>query len=238
MFLRSLAIQGSWNYRTMIGGGFAFALLPVLGTIYRGRPDALHDALERHRQIFNSHPYLVGVALGGVARLESEGADPDVIDRFKSAVRGSLGSLGDGLVWAGWRPVCAIAALVLLYAGARWWVAVGTFIIVFNIGHFALRGWGFHVGYHHGLSVAGQLRRAHVTDASGVLSAIGAVLLGALLPLLIASAPPDPATALPWLSAAVLACIVGLRWGNKVRTPSVIVLFGAALLALVSRVLA
>jgi len=238
MFLRSLAIQGSWNYRTMIGGGFAFTLLPVLRAIHRDRPDALHDALDRHRQIFNSHPYLVGVALGAVARLESEGVDPDVIDRFKSAVRGSLGSLGDGLVWAGWRPVCALAALVLLYAGTPWWVAVTTFLIAFNAGHLALRGWGFHIGYHYGLSVAAQLRRAHVTDTSGVLSAVGAVLLGTLLPLLIAAAPPDPAAALPWLGAAVLACVVGLRWGNRVRTPAVLALFGAAALALVARVLA
>ena len=27
---RTFAVQGSWNYRTMIGGGMAFAILPLL----------------------------------------------------------------------------------------------------------------------------------------------------------------------------------------------------------------
>ncbi len=238
MFLRSLAIQGSWNYRTMIGGGFAFALMPALRAIHGEQPAALRDAIERHRGIFNSHPYLVGVALGAVARLEAEGTDPATIDRFKSAVRGSLGSLGDGLIWAGWRPAWAMVALILLHVGAPWWSAVLAFLVGYNAGHLALRGWGFHIGYHHGLAVAGQLRRAHVAEASGVLASVGAVLLGVLLPLVVAAAPPDTQRMLPWLGAAVLACAAGLRWGNQVRTPCVVAIFGAALVTLIGRVLA
>ena len=34
MLLRSLVIQGVWNYRTMLGTGFAFALLPTLKRVY------------------------------------------------------------------------------------------------------------------------------------------------------------------------------------------------------------
>ena len=35
---RTFAVQGSWNYRTMIGGGMAFAMLPLLRRIYAGDP--------------------------------------------------------------------------------------------------------------------------------------------------------------------------------------------------------
>src|SRR5262245_42922529 len=98
-FLRSFAIQGSWNYRTLIGCGFAFTLIPVLRTIYAARPEEYEAAVQRHTALFNSHPYLSPMALGAVAVLEATEA-PAVVDRFKSAVRGSLGSLGDRLIWA------------------------------------------------------------------------------------------------------------------------------------------
>ena len=124
IFARSLVIQGSWNYRTLIGGGFAFALLPLLRAIHRAEPERLREAVERHAVLFNSHPYLASIALGAVAVLEESREDPRLIERFKAALRGSLGTLGDQLVWAGWRPVCVLLALALLMDGAAWWVGV------------------------------------------------------------------------------------------------------------------
>jgi mannose/fructose/N-acetylgalactosamine-specific phosphotransferase system component IID len=233
MFLRSLAVQGSWNYRTLLGGGFAFALLPVLRAIHRDQAGELGRAIERHRQIFNAHPYLVGVALGAVARLESEGAAPDAIERFKSAVRGSLGSLGDSLVWAGWRPVWAIITLVLLFCGVPWWLAASSFLVGYNAGHLALRGWGFHIGYYHGRGVADQLKRARIAGVQGSLARIGAFLLGLLLPLVVAgpaSAPPH------WveLTAATAALALGLRLGPAARTPAAVAVAGSLLVALIA----
>ena len=93
-FLRSFLIQGSWNNRTMIGGGFAFALLPILRRIYRGDPEAFKESLQRHSEHFNAHPYLANLALGAASRMEEEGRDPEEIRRFKLAVRGALGKHG------------------------------------------------------------------------------------------------------------------------------------------------
>ncbi len=93
LFLRSFSVQGSWNYQTLIGTGFAFLLLPALRRVYRGEEEALREAVARHSELFNSHPYLVTVAAGAVARLEEERTPPEVIRRFKSALRGCLGSL-------------------------------------------------------------------------------------------------------------------------------------------------
>ena len=64
-FVRSFTIQGSWNYRTMIGGGFGFALLPVLRGLFEG--ERFDEALARHCDHFNSHPYLAGLALGATS---------------------------------------------------------------------------------------------------------------------------------------------------------------------------
>jgi PTS system mannose-specific IID component len=227
MFLRSLAIQGSWNYRTLIGSGFVFALLPALRSIYADRPEALARAIERHRQLFNSHPYLVGVALGAVTRLEAEATEPATIDRFKAAVRGSLGGLGDGLIWAGWRPLWAIVALLLVTLGAAWWVAVLVFLAGYNLCAVALRGWAFHVGYYHGREVARQLRRAHVANIQDRLADAGAIALGVLLPLLVVASPAGSLPGLPWLVAAVIGAGLAIRFGNAIRTPVVMALLAA-----------
>jgi PTS system mannose-specific IID component len=217
MFLRSFAIQGSWNFRTLIGTGFAFALLPALRAVYRGRGSELDAAALRHANLFNSHPYLVGVALGAVSRLEAEGEDPGVIDRFKSAVRGSLGSLGDAIVWAGWRPACALLGLVLVFGGAPWWLGPLAFLLVYNIGHVGLRVWGFRTGFRSGRDVGLKLRKAHLADAQQDVARAGVFMLGVLLPLLVVRAGDVPGFSW-WIVCAVLA-ILGLRFGAIARTP-------------------
>jgi PTS system mannose-specific IID component len=236
MFVRSFAIQGSWNYRTLIGNGFAFALLPALREIFRGRPADFDAAVGRHTGIFNSHPYLAGVALGAVARLEAEGAQPSVIERFKSAVRGSLGSLGDRLIWAGLRPACGLFAIAILFAGAPWWVAVLAFLVIYNIGHIALRIWGFRLGLHYGKGVGEHLRRSHFGDVQSATATAGAFLLGFLIPIAatggLASAPVPPTVAI----VAFVAAAIGLRFGNRLRTPVAIALAGFALFGLVYEV--
>lgn len=232
VFARSFAIQGSFNYRTLIGNGFAFALLPALREIFRGRPADLREAVDRHTRVFNSHPYLSGIALGAVATLEGDGASPVVVERFKSALRGSLGSLGDSIVWAGWRPVCTLLVLLLLLIGVPWWATVLVFLGVYNAGHLALRGWAFRLGLSSGRAVGEQLRRAPLSKVQGGISRAGAFLLGCLLPIAVAgglvSSPMPPAT----IVLAVGAAVLGLGAGHRVRTPAVLALAGFMLVGL------
>lgn len=217
VFLRSFAIQGSWNYRTLLGTGFAFALLPVLREVYRERA-ALHAAVDRHAALFNSHPYLAGIALGAVARLEAEGASHDLIERFKAAIRGSLGQLGDRLVWAGWRPTCMLLALVLLFAGLPWWAAVATFLLIYNAGHLALRWWALRIGFESGRQVAERVRGAGLEGLRERIASAGALCAGLVLPLLIARGVGNEPVA-PWGSAlAIGAAVLGVYFGGRIRT--------------------
>ena len=73
VFARSFLIQGSWNYRTMLGSGFAVAMLPALRLIFRENPVALEASVRRHLEHFNAHPYLSNIALGAALRLEADG---------------------------------------------------------------------------------------------------------------------------------------------------------------------
>jgi mannose PTS system EIID component len=236
MLLRSLLIQGSWNYRTLIGNGFAYALLPALRHIYRDRPDALQAAVVRHSGLFNSHPYLSPLALGAVGALEGV-ESPEVIERFKAAVRGSLGTLGDRLVWSGWRPVCALFALLLITLGASWWAGLLAFLLVYNAGHVALRWWSFRFGLAHGKHVGEQLRAIPVQRAQHTLDFAGALLVGALLPLVVAEPVLPGWGGTLWTAALALAAILGLRFGGRVRSPLALVLATATLAALLVSVL-
>lgn len=220
VFLRSFAIQGSWNFETLVGYGFAFALLPLLRVVYRDRPDALAAAIGRHAQLFNSHPYLAPIALGAVARLEAEERPADVIERFKAAVRGALGGLGDRLVWAGWRPVCILGALALLLAGAPWWLAVGGFLLVYNLGHVALRMWAFRIGWVESTGIAVRLRNSWIWDIERVLHSLGPALLGACVVFAVAGrAPLLPRLSPAWLAFAVAGLAFGMATGGRARRP-------------------
>jgi PTS system mannose-specific IID component len=179
LFWRGFAVQGSGNYETLIGTGFAFALLPALRHVYRDDPEALRAAAGRQSELFNSHPYLATVALGAVARLEAEHADPVLIARFKMALRGPLGALGDQLIWLTWRPMCALLGLVVLFLGAPWWAAVLVFLVPYNALHLWLRVRGLRIGLESGLAVAGLLRASPLQLLSVRTADVGAVLVGA-----------------------------------------------------------
>jgi PTS system mannose-specific IID component len=187
VLLRSLALQGSWNYEIMIGNGIAFALEPVLRRLPGGPGgEAYRAALARQCAYFNAHPYLACVALGALARAELDGEPPARIERFRTALCGPLGAAGDRLVWAAWLPACAVFALVLFGLGAGPWPVLAGFLVPYNIGHVALRVWGLRVGWRHGLRVATALATPVLRDGPAWIGRVGAFLAGVCLPLLVA----------------------------------------------------
>jgi PTS system mannose-specific IID component len=219
-FLRSFLIQGSWNYHTMLGSGFAFSILPGLRTLYGSEPQALDAALQRHLEHFNAHPYLAGVALGAALRLEADGADPETVRRFKLAVRGPLGSLGDALVWAAWLPGVSVLALALSWMGLPgWWSAV-IFLVVYNIGHVALRLWGFRVGLAEGRSVGRRLAQANFAGWTARLKGAVALLLGLLVGAVLAGSGGLAASGVLWTVLAVCAFLAGLLFGHHAWRPA------------------
>ena len=184
-FLRSFAIQGSWNRRTMLGGGFAFSLLPVLRVLFRHDPQRYAEALNRHSEHFNAHPYLADLALGAVCKMEEDKRLPEEIRRFKLAVRGPLGSVGDSLVWVGWRPATVLATLCLALMGASPGVTVLFFLSVYNLGHLILRIGGFVLGMEKGSQVGDSLRSFSFPLQADRLASLSIFLLGGVLGLVL-----------------------------------------------------
>jgi PTS system mannose-specific IID component len=212
--LRSFLIQGSWNRRTMIGAGFGFSILPALRRVYRDDPKGFEEAVDRHSEHFNAHPYLASLALGAVCRMERDGKGVEEVRRFKLAVRGPLGSLGDSLVWAGWRPATVLAALVLALAGASPAATVLFFLVVYNLGHLLIRVGGFAVGLEKGSQVGDTLRKLALPLQADRLAGVGVFFLGGVLGLVIGRGWGFGIHVLPWAALVAVGLVLGSRLGQ------------------------
>lgn len=184
IFVRLLAIQGAWNYESLLGNGIGFCLEPALRLL----PEGIHStrfksALARESHYFNAHPYLASVAVGALARAELDGEPPERIDRFRTALCGPLGSVGDRLVWAGWLPFCSLASLAIFGLGGNTAVVLAFFLLVYNAGHFGLRLWGLRTGWTHGLHVATALANPVLRKGPQQIGRLAAVATGIAIPL-------------------------------------------------------
>jgi len=213
--LRLFAVQGSYNYERMLGVGVGVAEEPLLRDLDDGK---YRPAVARGAHFFNAHPYLVGLAIGAAARAEHDGAPPVQIERMREALCGPLGSLGDRLVWAGWLPLLSGLALVAVGLGGGW-IAVGAFLLVYNVGHVALRWWALQAGWKYGTRVSVALHHPVLQKAGALLGPAMAFAVGAALPLSASLlAVPFPR----WAQWAVLltagVCFVLLRsWGDRLN---------------------
>lgn len=221
---RAFLIQGSWNYRVMQGTGMAFAMLPVLRHLGLRGAD-LDEALGRHAEHFNAHPYLTSVALGALSRLECDGATPETVRRFRAAIRGPLGALGDRVVWVTWLPLAAVIALLLYWSGRTGLWAVAALVVLYNGLHLTMRFRGFQVGFESGTALAGRLR---TLDPSGWSERVGLLLIllvGALAGLLLRSGASQGGD-LVWTAIGGIAFLLGLFGGVRLWRPTAILTVG------------
>ncbi|HXG71019.1 MAG TPA: PTS system mannose/fructose/sorbose family transporter subunit IID [Gemmatimonadaceae bacterium] len=184
LYLRLLAVQGSWNYESLMGTGIGFTMEPALRLLPGGRGGAQYRAaLARQSRYFNAHPYLAGIAVGALVRAELDGEDPARIERFRTALAGPLGSVGDRLVWASWLPFCSLIALGVYGAGGSAFAVVGTFLLLYNAGHLLLRAWGLRLGFRRGLAVSSGLGNPVLRQGPQYIGSAAALVAGAALPM-------------------------------------------------------
>lgn len=212
IFLRLLAIQSSWNYEILLGNGIAFCTEPALRLLPGGKGgEAYRAALARHTQYFNAHPYLAGLAVGALVRAELDGEAPARIERFRTALCGPLGSVGDGLVWAAWLPFCSLVALLAFGLGASGMAVVVGFLVLYNVGHLALRVWALNAGLTRGMKVAQALGNPVLRQGPQWLDQGAAFIGGAGLPLALARIIGPGRTLLGFVVIAVMVGAVVLN---------------------------
>lgn len=184
IFFRLFAIQGAWNYETLLGNGIAFCVEPSLRLLHgRNEPEKYRQAIAREARYFNAHPYLASLAVGALARAELDQVDPVLIERFRRALGGPLGSVGDRLIWASWLPFCSLLALCAFGLGASPGVVLLIFLGVYNVGHVAIRAWGVRTGFRKGLRVSEALGHPLLRKGPTVIGGAACVVAGFALPL-------------------------------------------------------
>ncbi len=180
MLFRCFLIQGSWNFKVLIGTGFCFCALPITRRLSETTEDQ-KEFLYQHLTFFNAHPYFASWCLGAVAKLEEEAAadnweSKQIIAQFKKTLTGPLGSIGDRIFWNGVKPLASGIGLILaLLIG---WYAVIVFLVLYNIPHFYFRIKGLFVGYKNGFDIVTIISEKPYRRFIVFLSILGAVAAG------------------------------------------------------------
>ncbi len=177
LYVRSFFIQTGWTYERMLAFGFAWILAPLARKLFPSAEEQ-RKFIRRHLVSFNANPYLASYAVGAVVKLEEDQTSPEQIERFKSALRGPLGALGDNLIWQNLRPALLILGLILT---ERYGVyGVLTFFLIFNLYQIYVRARGMLKGYALGLEVSSDLTKKHLRGMTKWSSRMGAACLGFL----------------------------------------------------------
>lgn len=178
MAFRSMFLQASFNYERMQAGGWAFSILPGLKKIYKDNPEDLKQALKRHMEFFNTHPFLVTSIMGLVLAMEEKKEDPEIIRGLKVAMMGPLGGIGDAIFWFTLIPITASLGAGLALDGNI--LGPILFLVLFNAVHFPLRFGLIHYFYAFGLKAFDSLKNITV-QVQKAARIIGVTVVGALI---------------------------------------------------------
>jgi len=226
MFLRSLFIQSSWNFRRMQNVGFAYSLIP-LARRYRDNKERISGVLTRHIQSFNSHPYLTGAIIGSAARLEESSEDgncPEAL-RLKETLMAPYAAIGDPFFWGGLKPLSSVAGVILALEGLL--VAPLFFLLVYNSIHIWIRLRGFIEGYLDGKGGISFLSAIDLPGKIRILKWVTTFFLAILCAVFVNSS--FPLVDFPWGVAVggTFALVLLCFWLVGRGISSLVVLYGA-----------
>ena len=180
---RSMFLQGSWNYERMQNGGWAYSLIPALKKLYPSGEEA-KEALKRHLEFFNTHPYVAAPIIGVTLALEEEranGADIDdaAIQGVKVGMMGPLAGIGDPVFWFTVRPIVGAIAASLATGGSI--IAPLFFFIVWNAIRIAFLWYTQEFGYKSGPAITKDLGGGLLQTVTKGASILGMFVLGVLI---------------------------------------------------------
>jgi mannose/fructose/N-acetylgalactosamine-specific phosphotransferase system component IID len=185
VFIRSFLIQAVWNYQSMQSIGFCFALSPVGKKLYKTK-EQRKEFFNRHLNFFNAHPYFSSFALGAMTKIEEElsgNKNPDyaLISRFKNALLGPLGAIGDQLIWATIKPTSILIGLIgvvfIIDIQSKFYF-IFLLLLIYNIPHIYIRIFGILRGYQKGFEVSKVLNAKNYEMMRDIYGILGMASLG------------------------------------------------------------
>lgn len=121
VFWRSFFSMTTINYERYCSLGFCYAMIPALKMLYPEQED-FQEAILRHNEFFNCHPYTGNAVLGVSLALEEQRAagkpiSPEAISSTKAALMGPLSSIGDSVFKATFMTIFAAIGAALALEG-------------------------------------------------------------------------------------------------------------------------
>ncbi len=185
IFFRTFFIQAVWNFKSLVSVGLGFAMVPVARRLSRSQEE-YSSLLKRHLTFFNTHPYFASFAIGALARLEEDRVKAETdntsqIERFKNALIGPLGAIGDLYFWATLKPaavLCGVAGVFYFQQLKYQLLSLLGMLVFYNIPHFHVRVVGLMKGYQKGYDIYSCLKVEKFSMVKNIYQIIGAVMLG------------------------------------------------------------
>lgn len=184
VFLRSNLFQGSWNFERMQALGFCFSMIPVIRRLYPENSEERKQAIKRHLEFFNTHPYVAAPVLGVTIAMEEQranGADIDdgAINGIKVGLMGPIAGVGDPIFWGTVRPVFAALGAGIAMSGSL--LGPLLFFILFNLVRLLTRYYGVTYGYKKGLDIVHDMGGGFLQKMTEGASILGLFVMGALV---------------------------------------------------------
>ena len=181
--LRSTFLQGSWNDERMQNGGWCFAMIPAIKKLYTTKEEQ-KEALKRHLEFFNTHPYVASPVLGVTLALEEERAngakvDDAAIQGVKVGMMGPLAGVGDPVFWFTVRPMLGALGASLAMGGSI--LGPILFFVLWNVIRWAFMWYTQEFGYKAGSKISEDLSGGLLQKVTKVASILGMFVLGALV---------------------------------------------------------
>ncbi len=183
VWLRSFFLQGSWNYERIQNGGWAFAMIPAIKKLYKTKEDRA-DALKRHLEFFNTHPYVASPVLGVTLALEEQRANGAEIDDItiqgvKVGMMGPLAGIGDPVFGFTVRSILGALAASLAMNGNILGPLI--FFLAWNIIRMGFMWYTQEFGFKTESRIADDLSGGLLQDITKGASILGMFILGALV---------------------------------------------------------
>ncbi|MEQ5631569.1 PTS mannose transporter subunit IID [Providencia manganoxydans] len=184
IFLRSNLLQGSWNFERMQALGFCYSMVPVIRRLYPENNDDRKQAIKRHLEFFNTHPYVAAPVLGVTMAMEEQranGADIDdgAINGIKVGLMGPLAGVGDPIFWGTVRPVFAALGAGIAMTGSL--LGPILFFVLFNLVRLLTLYYGVAYGYKKGVDIVQDIGGGFLQKLTEGASILGLFVMGALV---------------------------------------------------------
>ncbi len=203
LFLRSLSIEGSFNYERMMSLGYSYAMYPILKRVYKDSEDQA-EGVKRHLEFFNCTAAMSPFIMGVTTAMEEENArdeefDTNSINSMKAGLMGPLSGIGDAIFWGSLRIISAGLGISLALQGNV--LGPILFLLVYNAPNYLVRYFGIKTGYQLGFGFIDRLSKEGTMErVTYLINIVGMIVVGAMIgqmiyinmPIVISGTADDP----------------------------------------------